>query len=143
MPNLDRCTQCDNSGAVVQMMSDVAREAANQAAERVSDKLRLEMLENHQKLKEEIVEDLDKRMQASLGMSTAEHTIDHAKLADILDTRKRLAQSIINKVGTFIIIIIVSAALNHWTTKTPPPVSLQPQKYDQRPVARPAPEGNA
>ena len=107
----------DRMAELFLMMRKVVKETSDESSEKMTANLRLEILKNNNQLKIEIVEEMDKRMQSSFGMTGMQHVIQHAKMTDILDTKRQLKQSIINKVGTVTLMLVLMTAFNAWTGK--------------------------
>ncbi len=95
------CLNCDNSGELLKMMDEVAQKAADRAADKVHQGIKLEMVQMEHRIKE----DMGSRIDSWMGMKSRDHYAQHAELTKMLQMQHRVESSIKQRILTSLAII--------------------------------------
>jgi anti-sigma factor RsiW len=71
---------CANFGELRKVVEDVAKKAANSAAEKVHLQMKVELIQMEKRLTDDMSRVIDARLDNSLGMTPQEHLIQHDQI---------------------------------------------------------------
>lgn len=98
-----------NSGELRDMIEKVAEKAAKDAAENVSNKLHLEMMEMERRMEKNLLNQFDSKLKEYFGMTPQEHAIEHDRMKKLYTAWEGISNALWKKIAMAIIVIALGA----------------------------------